>query len=165
MERRVLALLLSVVAAAMLSGTAAAGKRSAWPALPTAGPFLVAHIDAEAKGRWATVWNSLYPLHKRIVAQGAYARCEAQTPFAVLPLGSVHVVRVRRAPVVVPGLAHAVAGVAVTVRAEFQGYGPRDPVVITHTFHLVPVGGRWRWLLSPSRYQLYLRRGCGAPSE
>jgi hypothetical protein len=53
------------------------------------------------------------------------------------------------------------AGVAVTVRISLPWYGPRDPIVFTHTFHLVPVHGHWTWLLSPQRYALYRHDGCG----
>jgi len=35
------------------------------------------------------------------------------------------------------------------------------PFGFRHTFHLVRAGSRWRWLLSPGRYRLYARRGCG----
>lgn len=135
--------------------------RSPWPQLRTAGPFLLAHIYDEAAGRWGKVWTNLYPMHQRIVAKGTYVRCETATPF-VLPLASVSVGRVRRAGVIVAGLARPIPGVAVTVRAGFATYGPRDTIPVTETFHLVPVHGRWKWLLSPSRFQLYLHSRCGS---
>ena len=56
------------------------------------------------------------------------------------------------------GSTRPIPGVAVTVRAVFASYGPRDSVPLTQTFHLVPVHGRWKWLLSRSRFQLYLAR-------
>jgi len=134
--------------------------RSPWPPLRTAGPFLLAHIGDEAAGRWGRVWTNLYPMHRRIVAKGTYVRCETATPF-VLPLAVVSVRHVRRANVVVAGLARPIPGVAVTVRAVFASYGPRDAVPLTQTFHLVPVHGKWKWLLSHSRFQLYLHSRCG----
>jgi hypothetical protein len=135
--------------------------RSPWPPLRTAGPFLLAHIDDEAAGRWGKAWTSLYPMHRRIVARDTYVRCETATPF-VLPLAVVFVRHVQRVDVVVAGLARPILGVAVTVRAVFASYGPRDAVSLTQTFHLVPVHGSWKWLLSRSRFQLYLHNRCGS---
>ena len=63
-----------------------------------------------------------------------------------------------------PGLTLPVPGVALDVRLEIAaGYGPRDPIVLRHTFQLVPVDGHWTWILSPSRYQLYRDHSC--PSQ
>jgi hypothetical protein len=130
-----------------------------WPRLATSGPFLLESIRDKVDGRWDTAWRSLYPRHKLVVSEIAFVRCELATPFPA-PLGSMRVVRVRRSPVRVPGLARPVAGVAVTVHLELPWYGPRDPITLTPTFHLVPVRGHWTWLLSAERYQLYRHEGC-----
>jgi len=45
-------------------------------------------------------------------------------------------------------------------RDEHLVVGPRDPIYLKYTFHLVPVGGRWTWLLSTARYHLYRDDGC-----
>jgi len=158
MERQALALLLSVVAAATLAGNASA-RRTRWPALSTAGPFLLTDIRDKVDGRYGLAWESLFPMHQKIAPRSTYVRCEEQTPVQ-LPLRSVHVVHVHRASVRVPGLAQPLAGVAVTVAVTFQWYGPRDPIYLKHTFHLVPVHGRWTWLLSRERYHLYRDDGC-----
>ena len=129
------------------------------PALRTAGPFLLDEIRLKVDGRWNRAWRVLYPLHRRVAPRADFVRCEARSPF-VAPVDSLEVVGVRRAPVRVAGLERAVAGVAVTVRATFPGFGPRDPIVFTHTFHLVPANGRWTWLLSPQRYRLYRSGAC-----
>jgi hypothetical protein len=125
----------------------------------TAGPFLLQEIQQKVDGRWSAAWRSLYPLHRLVAPRATFVRCEARDPF-VAPVQAMRVVRVGRAPVHVPGLARTVAGVAVTLRATFPGGGWRDPFVITHTFHLVPVHGHWTWLLSPERYRLYRSEGC-----
>ena len=74
----------------------------------------------------------------------------------------MRVVDVRPADVRVPGRRGTVPGVAVRVIVALRWYGPRDPIVFRHTFHLVAVEGRWTWLLSPSRYLLYARGACGS---
>lgn len=131
------------------------------PSLRSAGRFLLAEVEQKASGDWATAWQSLYPLHQRIAPRDTFIRCETATPFPA-PLESIHVVHVRATPVHVAGVLHPVPGVEVTVAVELRWYGPRDPITFTHAFHLVPVQGRWKWLLSPDRYRLYLRDACFA---
>ena len=165
MERRALALLVSVVAAAALAASAegathARRSGSTWPALATAGPFLLAEIHDKTAGHWARTWRSLYPAHQAVAPKLTYVRCERATPFD-FPLKSVHIVAVRRESVPVSGLAQPRNGVGVTIQVAVESYGPRDPVVFSHTFHLVPVHGRWTWLLSPDRYRLYADGDCG----
>jgi len=138
-----------------------AASTSAWPRLATAGPFLLESIRDKVDGRWDAAWRSLYPRQRLVVSRIEFVRCESATPFPA-PLDSMRVVRVRRAPVRVPGLARPVAGVAVTVHVELAWYGPRDPITLAPTFHLVPVQGHWTWLLSAERYRLYLLDGCSA---
>ena len=77
-------------------------------------------------------------------------------------LHPLRIATVHPADVRVPGLRRTVRGVALTVVVSLRWYGPRDPIVFRHTFHLIPVHGRWTWLLSPSRYRLYARGACGA---
>ena len=132
----------------------------AQPPLATAAAFLLQDIREKEEGHWARAWRTLYPAHRRIVPQVVYVRCERATPFFV-PLQALRMIRVRRALVRVPGLKRHVPGAAVTVRVELTWYGPRDPITFDHTFHLVQVHGGWRWLLSPGRYRLYAREGCG----
>ena len=133
---------------------------AAWPPLATAGAFFLADVRDKIDGRWGASWLNLYPPHQQLVSQSDFVRCETATPF-LAPLRSIRVLSVRRAPVDVPGLTLPVPGVALGVRLEIAaGYGPRDPVVLRHTFHLVPVDGRWTWILSPSRYKLYRDHAC-----
>jgi hypothetical protein len=143
------------------AGTGAHPTRAAslWPRLETAEPFLLQEIHEKVAGRWRAAWRSLYPPQQRAATEAEYVRCEKSTPLAA-PLKTIRVTGVRRSPVQVPGLALPLAGVAVTVHVELEWFGPRDPIVLEHTFHLVPVHGRWRWLLSPDRYLLYLYDGC-----
>jgi hypothetical protein len=154
-------LLIAVAIAGLAPDKAATGTR---PQLShaSAARFLLSTIEEKVDGDWNSAWQSLYPLHQRIAPREAFVRCETQTPFPA-PLESLHVVGVRAAAVRVPGLRHTVEGVAITVTVALRWYGPRDPIVFRHTFHLVPVRGGWTWLLSPSRYRLYERGGCASP--
>jgi len=131
----------------------------AWPPLPTAGTFLKGEIQAMVHGRYGLAWTRLYPGHRAVVPEGIYVACEKQLPFPA-SYRSAKVVRVRRALVSVAGSTRPVEGAAVTVLIALKWYG-RDPMRFTHTFHLVPVDGRWTWLLSPQRYRMYVASGCG----
>ncbi len=122
--------------------------------------FLLRTIAEKVHGDWGKAWTSLHPFHKRVVTRETYVRCESRTAFPA-PLHSLHVIDVRAAAVRIPGLPRLVTGVALTVVVKLRWYGPRDPIVFRHTFHLVPVRRHWMWLLSPSRYRLYVHGRCG----
>jgi len=129
------------------------------PPLRTARGFFLEELRQKVDGDWAAVWRTLYPAHRLIASRSEFVSCERALPFAA-PLRSLRVVRVAKALVHVPGRSRLIAGVALQVHVELDWYGPRDPITFTHTFHLVPVHGHWTWLLSPSRYRLYLRGAC-----
>lgn len=135
------------------------GRADAWPPLSTAGPFLRTEIRDMTRSHYAKVWAELYPAHRAIVPEAIYVACERRLPFVALLRGTA-VERTRHARVQVVGASSTVPGVAVTLRISVKGYG-RDPISFVHTFHLVAVSGRWTWLLSRQRYQLYTTTGCG----
>jgi hypothetical protein len=151
-------IVLVTIVAAALGATAARAAGNAWPPLRTAGPFLVQEVHEKTAGEWGKAWLTLYPAHQRIAPRQLYVACESSSSFPA-PLRSVRVVGARRALVHVAGLASPVPGVAVTLLVEL-GTSGRDAVVFQHTFHLIPVRGHWRWILSPGRYKLYVNRGC-----
>jgi hypothetical protein len=167
-SRALVALCLSVSAYVCVG--AQAGTSAGRVARPAAGRtlsessarrFLLRTIDEKVRGDWAKAWTSLYPPHKQVAARDAYIRCESRMPFSA-PLEALRIIGVRSADVRVPGVPRAVPGVALTVMVSLRWYGPRDPIVFRHTFHLVPVRGRWTWLLSPSRDRLYAHGACEA---
>jgi hypothetical protein len=157
-RRIVLALGVATVAALALGGSSRAAQR---PPLDTAAGFFLQEARDKIDGDWNAAWRTLYPLHRQVASRSEFVHCERANPFPA-PLKSLRVVRVRNAPVRVPGLARPVAGVAVDVHVELVWFGPRDPIVLRHTFHLVPVHGRWTWLLSADRYRLYRAHACTA---
>lgn len=160
MPRRAAIALAALWMLATVGITAAhAAPQASAPSLRSAGSFMLEDIRFKVDGKWGLAWRTLYPAHRLVAPRATYVRCEQATPFPAA-LDSEQIVGVRRAEVHVPGLANPVAGAAVTVRLSFSSYGTRDPLTITHTFHLVPVRGHWSWLLSPQRYALYAHEGC-----
>jgi hypothetical protein len=149
----------TVIAVGRTDGPAPAPVRT--PTLSSAGVFLVGELREKLDGRWSRAWSSLYPLHQRIAVKPVYVRCERATPFLSRTL-TFGVLRIRRSRVHVPGLAQSLPGAAVTLRVRIAWYGPRDPIVLTPTLHVVAVGGHWRWLLSRSSYRMYRRAACGS---
>jgi hypothetical protein len=162
-----IALLAAIVAAAAVavgrgdapSPTPAAHATT--PTLSSAGPFLVHELREKLDGRWSRAWSSLYPLHQRVAVKAVFIRCERATPFLSQTL-AFGVLRIKRARVRVPGLARSLPGAAVTLRVHLAWYGPRDPIVLTPTLHVVALGGRWRWLLSTESYLMYKHAACGS---
>jgi hypothetical protein len=142
----------------VLCAGAAHASGDAWPPLRSAGPFLVQEVHDKTSGKWAKAWLSLYPAHQRVAPRDLYVACESSSKFPA-PLRSVHAVAERRTLVHVAGLEAPVPGVAVTLVVEL-GTSGRDAITFSHVFHLIPVDGHWRWILSPARYKLYARRGC-----
>jgi hypothetical protein len=156
-----LVLAFSIAAALVLANTSAPAPTPALPSLNSAGPFLIAEIQDKLDGRWDRAWSGLAALHQRVAPRQVYVRCERSTPFLAQTL-RLGVVSARRALVRVPGLTRRMPGAAVKLRVALSWYGPRDPIVITPTLHLVALDGKWRWLLSQQRYRLYQRGKCGS---
>jgi hypothetical protein len=161
----VFAVLGAVVAATVIAvgrtGTTPAPAPVRTPALSSAGTFLVGELRAKLDGHWSRAWSSLYPMHQRVAVKPVYVRCERATPFLAQTL-TFGVLRIRRSRVHVPGLLRSLPGAAVTLRVRLAWYGPRDPIVLTPTLHVVAVGGHWRWLLSSSSYRMYRQAACGS---
>jgi hypothetical protein len=160
----VLAVLAVAAPAASLAGalTAAHGSRG-HAVRPQGDPaaFLVRTIKEKTTGRYARVWDSLYPSHKLIAPRDLYIRCESRIPFPGKVV-SVEALSKRPAAVSVAGLARRVRGEAVTIRAIVRSPLLAAPISVTHTFHAVPVEGHWTWILSTSRFRLYSSGGCAS---
>lgn len=164
-----IAALVAIVAATAIAvgRTDTASPRAATPVasptLSSARSFLLQELQDKLDGRWSKAWSSLYPAHQRVAVKAVYTRCESATPFLSRTL-MFGIIGVRRAQVHVPGRAQSVPGAAVKLRVALAWYGPRDPIVLTPTLHVVAVGGRWRWLLSDESYLMYRHEACGSPA-
>jgi hypothetical protein len=131
------------------------------PTLSSGRAFLLDELREKLDGRWSQAWSSLYPLHQRLAVRAVYVRCERATPFLSRTRTFV-IVHARRELVHVPGLSKMIPGAAIKLRVTLAWYGPRDPIVLTPTLHIVAVGGRWRWLLSNQSYLTYRHGACGS---
>jgi hypothetical protein len=162
-----IAILVAVVAAAAIAvGRTDASSRAQAapvpvPTLSSARAFVLDELQDKLDGRWSRAWSSLYAPHQRVAVKAVYVRCERATPL-LTQTRAFGILHVRRALVHVPGLARAVPGAAVKLRVALAWYGPRDPIMLTPTLHLVAVGGRWRWLLSGTSYLMYRHAACGS---
>ncbi|HEY2406258.1 MAG TPA: hypothetical protein VGI10_09655 [Polyangiaceae bacterium] len=153
----------AAVAVGRIDASSPATNAQAAPAPPlsSARGFVLDEVQAKLDGRWSRAWSSLFPLHQRVAVKAVYVRCERATPF-LSQTRAFGILRVRRALVHVPGLSRSLPGAAVTLRVALGWYGPRDPIVLTPTLHVVAIGGRWRWLLSGESYLMYRHAACGS---
>jgi hypothetical protein len=157
--------LLIVCGAAAIAPLAACGGSSNSEAQPDQDPglFMAALIREKATGQYELAWKSLNPLHQRVASRTDYIQCENQTVFPGV-LKRVEVIGVKDDPVVIAGETDSVAAKAVTLRVSVNSPGIRKPVVVTDTYHAVPVHGRWTWLLTRENFAEYKAGRCpGAP--
>src|SRR5262245_65503518 len=106
-SRRVRIALGALVAGALLVSVAdtrvlvRGGSRSPRPR-SDAGAFTIRVVRLVAANRYDEAWTLLYPGHRGIVSEGAYARCESLSPIPGR-LKSVRVLSVKDERVPVPG--------------------------------------------------------------
>jgi hypothetical protein len=116
-------------------------------------------VREKATGQYELAWKSLNPFHQRVASRADYVQCENQTVFPGV-LKHIVVVRVKDEPVVIAGETHSVASKAVTLRVSVASPGIRKPVVVTDTYHAVPVRGHWTWLLTRENFAQYKAGLC-----
>ena len=145
-----------IAAAAVAAGTGAA---TAAAPKPGAADFIKSVVRQLVSNDYEHAWLSLHPAQQRLVPQEEYVRCELQSPIATR-LVWIKVARVTSARFVVDGVAGRVAGKAVRLRIKLADDASGAEVVVTHTAHVVAVGGRWRWILPVGRIQLYSSNAC-----
>lgn len=130
-------------------------------AAPTEGVglFMTSLIREKATGEYQLAWKSLHPFHQRIAPRAEYIRCENQTAFPGTLL-KVSVVRVKDEPVLIAGESHTVDSKAVTIRVSVRSPGVPQPVVVTDTYHAIPVERHWTWILTSSNFAEYKAGHC-----
>ena len=148
--------LIPIAVTVALLGLAAPAATAARPAAST---FIKGVVRQIVRNDYAHAWLSLHPAQQQLVPQDEYVRCEQQTPVAGR-LVWIKVVRVADARFTVGGVKGRVAGKAVTVRLKLVDDVGGAAVVVTHTAHVVWVGGRWRWILPAARIGLYGSSAC-----
>lgn len=152
---RIVALLavLTVAGTVTLGATAAPQRAAGDP-----GAFVKRVISQIVRDDYARAWLTLHPAHKAIAPRWTYVVCELLSPVAG-EIVSLEVVRVDDRRISVAGAGRLPAK-GVTFRLVLKEPALDETVEVWHTSHLVAVRGRWRWILSPDRYEYYLSGGC-----
>jgi hypothetical protein len=151
-----MALLVPLGGAANLQ-PAVAGRPSQDPAA-----FLSRVVAQIVRNDYAHAWSTLHPAHQRVAPRSEYVDCEMLTPFTAT-LRSVEVLSVKNVRLRISGLARRVSTAAVRLRLRTVEAGTGVSVGIA-TLHAIRVNGRWRWVLTPERYELYRLNACGLRS-
>jgi hypothetical protein len=133
-----------------VSSTGASGATVATTtiATPTEKPdaFLKRLLDYDFKGQWNRSWAMLHPGQQRFVDREKFADCNTDS-FPGAELVSVKTIEVYEDPLDVPGVPQKNSK-AVTLKITMRAGSTEDS--ITQTFHAVPVGDRWAWVLGAS---------------
>jgi len=165
MRRRpvLLATLAVAAVAAIAAGAVLIGSRggSGSTAQPKDDPveFLKVVLGQIVRNDYADAWQTLHPAQQRVVSQRDYVRCELQTKI-IGHLDSLTLVRAFDDPVLVAGGGvRPVESKVATFRLRLSEPGV-GVITFTHSVHAVAVGGHWRWILTPHRYELYRLGGC-----
>ena len=101
---------------------------------------------------WAGLWAQLHPAQQALVPQSTFTTCAARRWGPTLDVTEVHLVRVAKTQVDVPGTSEKGLG----YRAEFRvvGTDPGGPFDATTTYVELDVAGAWRWTVKdPAAYQ------------
>ena len=162
-RRRALLAVLIVVVAAVAAGAVLLGSHggSGKAAQPGGDPvaFLKGVVGQIVRNDYAHAWLTLHPAQQQAVSQRDYVRCELQTKI-IGHLDSLTVVGAFDDLVLVAGGGvRPVKSKVVTFRLRLSEPGV-GVVSFTHSVHAVAVGGRWTWILTPHRYELYHAGGC-----
>jgi len=112
-------------------------------------------IEDEYVGDYGTAWDRLHPRHQRLVTRKEYEDCRGQIDVRGT-IESVLILDVRDEPLNVYGLRPRTPSKAVKVRVT------TDETAYTSTYHVVPVGGEWRWVLTDAAARGFARGPCPA---
>jgi len=154
-------LLTSVAAVAAAAVVAVAfsleGGRAEPPGDPAA--FAVRIVRLVSANRYGPAWDVLHPGQQSSVRRAEYVRCERRSaiPGHVV---SVEVVAVRDEEIAVAAVDGRTRSRAVEVRTLIADRVVPEGVAVEQTVHVVPVGGRWAWILPAARLQAYAVGRC-----
>jgi len=139
MTRRLTAILIALTAALALAATALASYNPATTRNPAA--FVRSALLLEARGQYNRSWALLHPAEQKILSRTKYISCMHENH--PRRIASVGVLAVSDTTIMYDSIPqHAVK--AVTVSVNYQDGGQS-----TFTMSAVPVGGGFRWVLSP----------------
>ena len=150
-----------LVAVGVAFGVWIVGSGSGESARPADDPvvFLRGVVTKIAANDYGTVWRTLHPAQQRIATRDAYVQCEQLSP---IPghLDSIRLVRAATERIAIAGDEGKVDSEAATFRVTISEPALNDEVVVPMTVHAVAVEGKWRWILSPKRFELYRSKSC-----
>jgi hypothetical protein len=129
------------------------------PTRADAAIFLAEVVRQVVANDYAAAWQSLYSAHQAVAPLEEYVACELKSPIPV-QLDRLAVVRARWARLHVAGQPSRMRGVRVTFSLWITDPSLGSVVELRLTFGALWIGGRWAWMLPPSRYQLYLTNSC-----
>lgn len=110
-------------------------------------------------GRYDRAWGLLHPAHRAVVPRQRFEACLRRLlEGSGIELEDVEVLEAEEVPIDVPVVPEKQA-TAVTLRLTVtNAFG--DVEQTTPTYNLVPVEGRWTWILEPEDVRAYQRGGC-----
>jgi hypothetical protein len=120
--------------------------------------FLKRLITYGFNGQWGRSWDLLHPGQRRFVNRDKFMDCSSDA-FPSAELVSLKTVETYDDPLNVPGVpqrSSKAVTLKLTVRSGEQGETGNQ------TFHAVPVGDRWAWVLSTSDANAYKSGSCPA---
>lgn len=110
-------------------------------------------------GDYARAWGLLHPGHRAVVPRPLFERCLGSLlEGSGIELEDVAVIGRRDEAIDLPAVPERRA-TAVTIRLTVtNAFGDREDT--TPTYNLVPVGGRWTWVLGREEVLAYQRGAC-----
>lgn len=135
-----------------------ATTRATTTAAPSEKPdaFLKRLLDYDFKGQWGRSWTLLHPGQRHYVDRNKFADCNTAS-FPDGELVSVKTVEVYDDTIDLPGVPQK-SSKAVTLKITI-GSGDQQQT-FNQTFHAVPIGDRWAWVLSKSDAAAYKSGSC-----
>ena len=117
------------------------------------GAFAVKVVDQIVHNRYSSAWSDLHPADQKVAPSTEYVQCETRSPVLAAPT-STRVLSIGSESVGL-GDGSFVDSKAVHVRLGFAG-----GFHLVHTVHVVAAGGKWTWILPPSRFRDYRADKC-----
>lgn len=121
--------------------------------------FMRTVIRQVAANDYDRLWLKLHPAQQRVATREAYVECEQASP---IPghLDWIRLVSSRSERIKVAGDTGTVVSQAARFEVRLSEPVLKDHVIVPMTVHAVPVEGRWRWILSPLRFEKYRTNTC-----
>jgi hypothetical protein len=141
---------LCILVAALLAAGCALNEDSADH---EAGTAVKSVLEQEYVGNYGGSWDRLHPRHQRLVSREDYDECRKSIDVEGT-IQSVLILDVRDARLTTYGLRPRTPAKRVRVRVV------TDESEYTDAYHVVRVGGEWRWVLSDRAARGFRRSPC-----